>query len=502
MRKSVVLAAVAMLTFACGVARGDGMFVLPSDSLKHFTEQTQLAVVEVRSDRTVSVDLFISLLSSSQRAEEAPFLLPLQTMPGEFAIDETTLADFREAHLDRLHKVLDKAARLEESADKTPRRMFGTCSLLAGPCAAAVGVGVFMVTDLRQHMGEEASLGAVAPALSVATEHARADVYPALKEQELATLAGMSGLPDLIAKALKGYVGRPFALVRLRMEPPPRARAKESGVAPKHHPGVHFRFTQRTVKAKAPPGEIEPGYPVYDYPLGTGSGWQHPIPETRVYVTAGYEVGIDVTFPPYQRFSSGGHAYQMHPYVDSGAARGRQVLVATYEDAKPDKDVRIEVLPPHRYPWGLASREKGLRMRVVTARIAFPALALFAWLVAFFAVVWHDPHAKSKGLWGAMWRSWAAAQAMLLLPLGAIAVLGLSVESIGDLLWEGTLGPLALWPSLAIVLAATAIVTLAVTRFVAPAGRGFLWRSAAASLIGAAVYVGAGCGVLISLMIE
>lgn len=91
-------------------ARADGMLLVPGEMLRHFAEQSQIAVVEVRPDETVHVDLFISLLDTSGESHEVHFLLPLQTMPGEFGAEELSVWEFRRSRIDRLDTVFLVAA--------------------------------------------------------------------------------------------------------------------------------------------------------------------------------------------------------------------------------------------------------------------------------------------------------------------------------------------------------------------------------------------------------
>jgi len=321
--------------------------------------------------------------------------------------------------------------------------------------------------------GPAAGVAAVSPALTVATEHARADVYRALEEDELATLAKLPDLPEIIAKALKGYVGRPFALVRLRTQPAPKPAPGQPGIAPQQHPGVRFHFTQE-MRA------VSIGHD-YDYPLGTGQAWQHPIPLTRVYVTAPDDLPLDVIFPRYTYHPASGDSYQRHPRRRKGAANGRQVYVASYESANPDRDVTIRLDPPEWGPSRWIVQQSQRRIIVWSAWIGFPILGLFAWLVAFFAVIGRDRYANEIGLLRALWKSWLMAQAVLLVPLAVAMLVVLTLPTLAFWSAVSYLGAVV-WVVIAVALTLTAM------KFVAPDRRGFVWRSLGASVVAAVIY--------------
>ena len=78
MRTWMVAVAWLALVAVGGVALGDGMAIVPPQLRPLLAEQMQLAVVDVRPDNTVEVDLFISLNDTSGQSHEVPFLLPLR----------------------------------------------------------------------------------------------------------------------------------------------------------------------------------------------------------------------------------------------------------------------------------------------------------------------------------------------------------------------------------------------------------------------------------------
>jgi len=411
-----LLAALVMLGGARGIARADGMLVAPSHMLAFFSEQAQVAVIEVKPDRTVAVDLFVSLLDTSGQSHEVHFLLPLQTMPAEFRVEELTLATFQERLVRPLEELFQRAAEARRNREQTLTRLYTASSLLSGPCAFAVDWA--WTGWPGSGLGRAASGGPITPppALSVQTEHSQVDVYRALNKDELAALAKMRELPESVRKALTSYVGKPFALLRLRTQPGPARTEQKSWARPDEHPGIHLKFSQDMVMT---------GYEYYNYayPLGTGQGWDQPIPLTQVYISGPDDLPLEVYFP--QRHTTTDLRSKRPARITEEAlgyaADGRQVHVATYLESNPREDVRIGLRGEGQSEFAIQQRR--LKREVLLAWIGFPLLGIFAWAVAFSAAVWHSEAAKQLGLWRAFWQSWLMLQILLLLPLLALAAL-------------------------------------------------------------------------------
>ncbi len=122
-----------------GVARGDGAPVVPARLLQHFTEQSQVAVVEVNPHRTVRVDLFISLTDGSGSSHSLQLFLPLQSLPKEFEARETPAGRFEDAHLTALDAIRAAAIREEWDywhGDAPLSSLAG--AVFAGPIAASL----------------------------------------------------------------------------------------------------------------------------------------------------------------------------------------------------------------------------------------------------------------------------------------------------------------------------------------------------------------------------
>jgi hypothetical protein len=471
MRTTMVAIAFLALVRIGGVALGDGAPLVPSRLLRVFSEQSQLAVVEVRADRTVSVDLFISLMDTSRESHEVPFLLPLQTMPDEFTVSEMTLKQFRDRHLQPLHDIMDRAQRAD--SPEAAKNMLGICALACNPMAVILASPILMPVYAGAR-GRAGHLMAPAPALSVETKHARAEVYPALKSDELAALARAPDLPATVSQGLKAYVGRPFALIRLRTMPGPNATDDAYWRAPSDaQPGLHFRFTQDML--------ADGGAHVYDSPLGTGKAWELPIKDTQVYVTAPEDFRLAITFPR-------GYRFKLARGID-----GRQVHAASYRQMRPDQDVRIRLRGRGATAFTRARWTRPLRSGLTWA--GFPLLAILSWVLAVAAIRWRDPSLKAMGRWALFWRSWLWAQGVALLvlsPVIAFLVLGVTLDI-------GTHPVVPGWYLAGLLGLFVAACCFVVVRTASPETRQFMWRGAGASLTAIVVYFGAGVILLAAL---
>lgn len=434
MRGSVACFALAALLW-CSTAWGDGMLLVPSGVLNSFTEQSQLALVEVRPDRTVQVDLFISLLDISGQSREVYFLLPLQTMPKEFGAREVTAKRFAEEKLRPLDALLEKAWQERVKDVRRVYALYGVSALLSGPLGL-LWAGPWGL-ELKWAGAVAGASEPPVPRISVKTEHAKADVYPALKLDELRSLAGLPELPSTVRNALTAYVGRPFALVRLRTVAPTvpiggrwRVYGEPFG---RPEPGVHFTFAQEMLAERG--GDVVR----YDFPLGTGRGWPNPIELAAVCVTAADHLNLDVRCPDRPAETATLHKVSAMRSTVTAAAAGRQLHMATYWGENPKRDVEIR-LRPGRSAFARAQATRPWRHLLVWA--GFPLLALVCWLMAFKAVVRNDGQMRRREFWASAALSWVLAEAALLIPVGILSAIwseSLTRDVIGRFLYEAHL---------------------------------------------------------------
>jgi len=509
---SAIVVAAGTLLLPVPLAHADGMILAPSNILRYFAEQSQVGVVEVKADRTVAVDLYISLLDTSGQSHEVSFLLPLQAMPKGFRAQETTLARFTEARLQPLGGVLRAAEHDRRQQQEAIARAYAASSLVAGPLAFAARNAA--LPEPLQWATKGMSAGAAekgpVPTISVRTEHSRLEVYASLQPDQLAALAQLSALPPKTRQALTSYVGRPFALVCLRTVPRAESAVevdagghpRPSYVPPEQQPGVVFSFDQAMIK------DADGSAHRYDFPLGTGQAWEHPIPTTQVYITGDEALNFTVDFPGRPRaqgslLSKGDHEFSSS---QAGAADGRQVHVATYLESNPKQDIGIVLNSGGRSELVLEMQE--MRGRALLSRVAFPALALAAWALAFWLVVWRGS-ARQLGFWAALGGSWAIAQGLLLMPLLLLTAAWDSFPfwrywryRIDDLwIWALTSNPeRATTIFLTVAWMIFAIIWLLIIRgmlkYVPERARPLFWRAPLAAVIAAAIYLSAAAALL------
>jgi hypothetical protein len=415
MRGSVACFALAALLW-CSTAWGDGMLLVPSGVLNSFTEQSQLALVEVRPDRTVQVDLFISLLDISGQSREVYFLLPLQTMPKEFGAREVTAKRFAEEKLRPLDALLEKAWQERVKDVRRIYALYGASALLSGPLAL-LWAGPWGL-ELKWAGAVAGASEPPVPRISVKTEHTKADVYPALKLDELRSLASLPELPGTVRNALASYVGRPFALVRLRTVAPTIPVGSRWGVhgesLGRPEPGVHFSVTQKMLAEHG--GDVVR----YDFPLGTGRGWPNPIELAAVCVTAGDQLNLDVRCPDRPAETATLQKVSAMRSTVTAAADGRQLHMATYWGENPKRDVEIRLRPG---PSAFARAQAMRPWRHLLVWAGFPLLALVCWLIAFKAVVRSDGQMRGREFWASAALTWVLAQAALLFPVGMLSAI-------------------------------------------------------------------------------
>jgi hypothetical protein len=372
----------------CARAWGDGMVLVETPSMRLFSEQYQGAVVTVHDDRTAGVELFVSLASSSAQPQRVQFLLPLQTVPRAFRAREQAQQEFAAEVMAPLDEVLQTGAANDEERERSRQQIPVEHALLLGPW------GLWALLSGTAGGAGAGGLQPPAPVLSAVTQHARADIYASLQPDQLARLAGLADLPDQVRQTLQSYAGRPFALVELHLLPLPPVTGKPRPDAPPlSPPGVRFTFTQRML-----PNRDGTVYH-YDFPLGTGRAWAHPIAWTVVYVAGARHLNLHVQFPdrPLPEAAPMGKPYDSETWAE--VARGQQVYVATYgpdpKGGNPARDVVIELHTTGPSP--LVARLDAEEQRADRHARAYCYLALLAWVAACLVFV---PWGRSKGLAG------------------------------------------------------------------------------------------------------
>jgi hypothetical protein len=376
-RSRALIVSLLVLGCAYGPAHGDGVLLLPSELLGAFTEQSQLAVIEVNRDRTCRVDLFVSLLDTSGTPHEVHFALPLQTLPEQLQAQEVAASQFRDDRLRPLDGVFwsDRKAGEQAAVHRLTAGVAG--ALVGGPLSLVLegGYVLYVLTTSTKRTAGALPGAAIGPEMTAETDHSKIEVYPALRDQDLARLAGLDDLPTTVREALKSYVGRPFALVRLRTIPSPRSAPAKGGLKER---GIVFTFDQGMLRNGN-------GYR-YDFPLGTGQGWANPIPATAIYVTADDDLNVRSLFPKTEEDLAG-----------AAAGVDRQVQMASYYGQNLSHDVRVELLPSGKSD--CVAKRDARRRGVVVGYVAFPVLGALAWLLGFRLTAWRGQSGGEQNFW-------------------------------------------------------------------------------------------------------
>lgn len=244
-------------------------------------EGQQTAVVTLKDDNTVDVDLFVSLLDSSGQSHEVVFFIPLGTAPTDFSVIEKTSLDFDE----ELTEELDNALR------KEAQHKIDVCLSLFSATLVTNGgwmLGWMLVPWFPLLLGGYA----VPPPgpgeeETYETDSSRVDIYGLDEDTDLEALINTTGLNPSVQETLSRLSGQRIAIVTLQTQPP--LPSDGSLYPPTGQPGIHLAWTTALIPQSASAA--------YSYPLGTGSSWAHPIGLTRVYVVAPSGIDFTVQYP-------------------------------------------------------------------------------------------------------------------------------------------------------------------------------------------------------------
>jgi len=269
----------------------DGGPVLSDPELwAQLEEGQQTAVVTLKSDDTVDVDLFVSLLDNSGESHEVVFFVPLGTDAADFSVVEKTSLDFDEELIEEFDWALREEAERERNV---------LLSLLA-PTLLTNG-GWMLVLCFPLFLSGCAGMY---PDETYETESSRVDICGLDEETDLEALINTTGLDPSVQETLSRLTGQRIAVVTLQTQPPVSGDGDDYWYEPTGQPGIHLAWTTALVP--------QSDSVAYSYPLGTGSSWAHPIELTRIYVVA--PPGIDFT-AEYPRLGADYSGY-------SGLARG------------------------------------------------------------------------------------------------------------------------------------------------------------------------------------
>ena len=188
--------------------KADGGPILKDPELWALLEEgQQTAVVTLKGDNTVDVDLFVSLLDSTGQSHEIVFFVPLGEEPTDFSVIEQTSLDF-----DReMTRELDEALR-EEAQFKSNMRL----SLLS----ATLLINGGWMLPLAFPLLLTGCAGEEAPEATYETESSRVDIYGLNEDTDLEALINTTGIDSSVQETLSRMRGQRIAIVTLQTQPP------------------------------------------------------------------------------------------------------------------------------------------------------------------------------------------------------------------------------------------------------------------------------------------
>ena len=370
-----------LLLCSPSAAIADGGPVLSDPELwAQLEEGQQTAVVTLKSDNTVDVDLFVSLLDSSGESHEVVFFVPLGTDPTGFSVTEKTSLDFDE----QLIKGLDEALRKEaESKRNVLLSLLSPTLLTNGGWLLALCFPLL----LSGCMGTGTQ-----PEETYETDSSRVDIYGLDEDTDLEALINTTGLDPSVRETLSRLTGQRIAIVTLQTQPPLPAD-DDAWYEPTGQPGIHLAWTTALVPQSASVA--------YSYPLGTGSSWSRPIGLTRIYIVAPPGIDFIAQYPRLGTDYSGYSGFAQGPsylfgqprpriidHYDAPAyaideARGHfgHIWRATYAQSNSAEDVVISLASSGGF---LATVRQSLRGWGIVPTILLGLLiALLLWVVAW-----------------------------------------------------------------------------------------------------------------------
>ena len=270
---SSLLIASLLLWFPSSTIADGGPILSDPELWAQLEEGQQTAVVTLKNDNTVDVDLFVSMLDNSGESHEVVFFVPLGMEATGFNVTEKTSLDFDEELIEDLDYALRKEAESKTNV---------WLSLL--PPALLTNGGWVLALCLPLLLSGCAG-GVGPPEGTYETESSRIDIYGLDEDTDLEALINTTGLDPSVQETLSRLTGQRIAIVTLQTQPPVSSEDDYYWYEPTGQPGIHLAWTAALV--------AQSDSVAYSYPLGTGSSWAHPIGLTRIYVVA--PPGIDFT---------------------------------------------------------------------------------------------------------------------------------------------------------------------------------------------------------------
>lgn len=289
---TVFIIASLLLSFPSPAIADGGPILSDPELWAQLEEGQQTAVVTLKNDNIINVDLFVSLLDSSGQSHEVVFFIPLGIAPTDFSVIEKTSLAFDEELTEELDEALRKNAQSKRDV---------CLSLLSATLLTNGGWILLLCFPLLL-----TGCAGLAPEETYKTESSRVDIYGLDENTDLEALINTTGLDPSVQETLSRLRGQRIAIVTLQTQPPLPSEDDNSSYQPTGQPGIHLAWTTALVPQSASAA--------YSYPLGTGSSWAHPIGLTRIYVVSPQGVDFTVQYPRLGTDYSGYSGFTQIPF--------------------------------------------------------------------------------------------------------------------------------------------------------------------------------------------
>lgn len=312
-------------------ALADGMHIPADPSLFYnVVEDQQIAVIDVKDNQRVAVDLFVSLTDKSNESHEIKFILPFNEKPLTFNVTEESSNSFSKRKTAELDSLITKYQTWRVDAkNNILKNLFLVNAAFGNPLGSLLLV---QSSSSMAAMGGRSHLEEI-----ITTEHTRTEVYNVEEQGDLKAVLEKSGLPESVQATMMKFTGKYLYFITMKTIP---SAGEGRGL---NNMGVDFSFqAQMTPKE----GQYE-----YSYPLSTGAAWGNPIRLTRVYIKAPETVQLFVEYPHLNhnlnememaRMLLEGEIYPAFG-MSSVNSPTTQVKRLTYTDSNPSEDILVKV---------------------------------------------------------------------------------------------------------------------------------------------------------------
>jgi hypothetical protein len=357
----------------------DGGPIVPHDLWGDLEEGHQTGIVTILDDQNARMDLFISILDSTNVSHEITFFVPIGNNAETFTANERNLYDFDKTYTSGYDQRLRYAADLKQEV---------ILMLFSGALMANGGI----FTPLWAPLLLTGCAGASQQAeRTLTTDSSVISVYNIDDNTDTADLVKTTGLPSAVAETLAGLKGQRVAIVKLQTQTK-KAAIDTENPNPNYtgytEPGLHLSWMTQLVTVD--------GQKKVTYPLGTGAAWAKPIKLTRVYVSAPEGLDFSVQYPKlgadrsgYERIS-GARIYGDKDLpafsVDEAKDFEGHVWRAVYLQSNPTDNVVVTV----KTESGLTSFRRSIRGGIIGYSLVFAlAAGTILWVLAWqFLMPW------------------------------------------------------------------------------------------------------------------